>query len=122
MYELILKHVGDHIFGSTSGPTFNYDSVGLKRSWETLNFDTLAPYTGENMNINYNEFRENAIRILHEQNESKMTRDDYAELTDLVLKFFGESDLEKKGFIVPSGMSIARWMQKAIYSFETKSK
>lgn len=121
VYELILKHVGDYVFGATSGPTFNYDSMGLKRLWETLDFESFAPYSGDhtNVNVNFNDFRENAIKILHEQIESKMTRDDYAELTDLALKFFGQSDTEKKGFMVPSAMGNARWMQKAIYSLKT---
>lgn len=119
VYELILKHVGDYIFGATSGPNFNYDSMGLKREWETLNYADFTSYDGENMNQHFNEFRENSIEILREQMDSKITRDDYAELTDLALKFFDASDTQKKGFMAPSGMSNARWMQKAIYSLKT---
>lgn len=118
VYELILKHVGDHIFGATSGSIFNYDSMGLKTSWETLDLDDFAPHVDETMNLNLLKIRENSIRILYEQMNTKMTRDYYLEFTDLALKFFGESDTEKKQFIVPSGTSDARWMQKGIYSIK----
>lgn len=116
VYELILKHVGEHIFGTTSGPTFNFESMNLKRSWENIDFESFTPHFGDNVNVN--EFRENAIQILSDQMNSKMTRDDYAELTDLTLKFFGESNTEKKSFMVPSAMGNARWMQKAIYALK----
>lgn len=118
IYELVLKDVGESIFGATSGPSFNFDSLGLKRSWESLEFDNFVPYESETINQNYNEFRENAIPILRQQIESNMTRDDYSELTDLTLKFFSQSDTCVKNFMVPSGMSNARCMQKGIYSLK----
>lgn len=43
-------------------------------------------------------------------------RDDYAELTDLCLKFFGIRT--KKSFMVPGSISRARWMAKAIYGMK----
>lgn len=118
IYELILKHVGEYIFGATSGQTFNFDSMSLKRSWETLDLDDFAPHVDETMNPIFFKIRESSKRILLEQMNTKMTRDDYSEFTDLALKFFGESDTEKKQFIVPSGRSNARWMQKGIYSIK----
>lgn len=55
--------------------------------------------------------------ILLENAEIKFVRDDYAELNDLCLKFFGIKT--KKGFMVPGAMSKSRWMAKAIYAIKT---
>lgn len=48
--------------------------------------------------------------------QSKQIRDDYSELVDLCLKFFGIKT--NKSFMVPGSISKARWMAKAIYGFK----
>lgn len=59
---------------------------------------------------------EDAKKTLISHAQSKHIRDDYAELNDLCLKFFGIKT--KKSFMVPSSISKARWMAKAIYGIK----
>lgn len=58
----------------------------------------------------------NAKKTLVGHAKSKHIRDDYAELNDLCLKFFGIKT--HKGFMVPGSISKARWMAKAIYALK----
>lgn len=98
IYDLILKHVGEFLFGRSTGPTFDYGCTKLKRVWENLCLADFVPYDNE-ADFDYDfesRFRENALRDLKMQDQKHQTRDDYAELTDLALKFFGESDVQKK--------------------------
>lgn len=118
IFDLMLKHVGQLLFGSTSAPTFDYGCQELKTAWETLCLDSFSRYIDEEETLEgilYEDFRENAIEILQIQNENRQIRDDYAELTDLALKFFGRSTVANKRFMVPSAVSNARWMARAIY-------
>lgn len=62
-------------------------------------------------------FYNNTTDILLEQAKNKFVRDDYAELTDLCLKFLGFKT--KKSFMVPGAISKSRWMAKAIYCIKT---
>lgn len=57
-----------------------------------------------------------AKNTLIEHAKNKFVRDDYAELTDLCLKFFGVKT--KKSFMVPGAVSKSRWMAKAIYAIK----
>lgn len=57
-----------------------------------------------------------AKRSLIQDAENVHIRDDYAELNDLCLKFFGIKT--QKTFMVPSSISKARWMAKAIYGLK----
>lgn len=59
-------------------------------------------------------FYENGIELLQNHAKSKSIRDDYAELTDLCLKFLGVKTV--KSFMVPGAVSKSRWMAKAIYA------
>lgn len=59
----------------------------------------------------------NAKKILLNHTKNKFVRDDYAELTDLCLKFLGIRT--KKTFMVPGAISKSRWMAKAIYVIKT---
>lgn len=59
---------------------------------------------------------DDAKTVLLGHARSKQIRDDYAELVDLCLKFFGVKTT--KGFMVPSSISKARWMAKAIYGIK----
>lgn len=116
-HDLILKHVGEKLFGDSTAPTFNFESLNLKRSWENLNLEQFLPYVPENVNEArmLADFQADATNTLISQAEKRQTRDDYAELTDLALKFLGKSDITKKSFMVPGTISNARWMAKGQY-------
>lgn len=58
-----------------------------------------------------------AKRTLISHAKCEFIRDDYSEITDLCLKFFGVRT--KKGFMVPGPISKSRWMAKAIYELKT---
>lgn len=62
-------------------------------------------------------FYDNAKNILVDHAKNKFIRDDYAELTDLCLKFIGVKT--EKTFMAPGAMSKSRWMAKAIYAIKT---
>lgn len=127
IYELILKHVGTFLFGDSRAPTIGFGSTELKAAWEHLNLNRFSPY-GEEDAINGFEdenikiIREGVIPILKTQAAKLQIRDDYMELTDLALKFFGESTTVKnnqnKSFMVPGAVNNARWMAKAIYALK----
>lgn len=121
IFELIPKHLGEYLFGAANGPTFNFESANLRRKWESLNFETFEPFEPDDNEIHerYSEFKNDAIQQLLNQKNMKMARDDYAELTDLALKFFGLSDIATKQFMVPSSISNARWMARDIYVFKS---
>lgn len=121
IYDLILKHLGQFIFGQSTAPTFDYGCNELKREWESLDLDHFSRDIDEyeledEMHVT---FRENAIRDLKIQDTTFQARDDYAELTDLALKFLGESTIAKKRFMVPGAVTNARWMAKAIYALKS---
>lgn len=118
IYDLTLKHIGIFLFGPSTAPTFDFGCTKLKTAWEHLNLNHFTPYEDEeNIEIEFavSSFRENAVQILKMQAEKHQTRDDYAELTDLALKFFGESNITTKQFMVPGAVNNSRWMAKAIY-------
>lgn len=116
IYDLILKHVGQFLFGLSTGPTFDYGCCSkLKREWENLNLTCFSPNNDEFEEECFTNFRENTVPILKMQAAKRQTRDDYAELTDLALKYFGESNIATKPFMVPGAVSNSRWMAKAIY-------
>lgn len=119
IYDLILKHVGQFLFGHTTAPTFDFGCSQLKNNWENLSLSQFLPYDDEFECELYMNFRENAVHSLKIQTETFQIRDDYAELTDLALKFFNESNVEKKRFMVPGAVSNARWMAKAIYTLKS---
>lgn len=115
IYDLILKHVGEFLFGHSTAPTFDFGCLKLKKAWETLNLPHFSPYVDEFEEDFVTRIRENAIQILKMQAGKNQTRDDYCELTDLSLKFFGESNIGAKKFMVPGATNNSRWMAKAIY-------
>lgn len=117
IYDLVLKHVGQFLFGHSRAPTFDFGCTELRNAWENLDLAHFSPYDeeldfGEEISMH---FRENAVQNLQLQAETRQTRDDYAELTDLALKFFGESNVTTKRFMVPGAVNNARWMARAIY-------
>lgn len=119
IYDLVPKHVGQFLFGETSAPTFDYGCSELKAAWEHLNLNRFSPYDEEDLNETANYLRDNIIPVLKTQFEKHCMRDDYAELTDLALKLFGESNILTKQFLVPGSVSNARWMGRAIYAVKS---
>lgn len=113
--EVVLKHVFETIFGKSSGPTVTTFDM-LKESWGYIkrNDCTYDPIEYEELRSPVvNEFFEEAIPHVN----SDHLRNDYAELNDLVLKFFGIQT--SKPFNVPGATSNARWMSRAIYALKT---
>lgn len=121
IYDLVLKHVGQFLFGDTSAPTFDYGCSELKAAWKYLDLNRFSPYDEEDQIILESaiNFRADVIPVLKSQIKKHRLRDDYAELTDLALKFFGESTTSTKQFMVPGAVSNARWMAKAIYALKS---
>lgn len=96
------------IFEQLKAEWFNIKSSGYRyRPCDEVILDSFQ------LRFSFNE----AKTILSEHAKSKFVRDDYAELNDLCLKFFGIET--KKSFMVPGAISKSRWMAKAIYAIKT---
>lgn len=121
IYDLVLKHIAEFLFGHSTAPTFDFGCcTELKRMWENLNTAAFTPYNEGDDEMEpeediFRNFRQSAVQTLKNQTKEHSKRDDYAELTDLALKFFGESTIETKGFMVPGAVNNSRWMARAIY-------
>lgn len=66
---------------------------------------------------NVNEIFVEASNIISNHANNLNVRNDYEELNDLVLKFFGIAT--EKPFRVPGATNNARWMSRAIYALKT---
>lgn len=120
VYETVLKSVYESLFGKSKGPTTKSDFNLLIRNWDGIkrnNFvfekadetifhrsDTLLDLTNE------------AKRILQIHACKSHIRHDYAEITDLALKFLGIDT--GSSFKVLGATSNARWMFKIQYGLK----
>lgn len=119
IFEVMLKDVFESIFGKSMGPrntTFdvlneNWDSIKQNRfEYAPIPFkEPLSPIVAQ--------FHEEASSIIMTHINDHHFRDNYAELNDLVLKFFGIRS--RKSFRVPGATNNARWMSRAIYALKT---
>lgn len=119
IYELLLSTAMTAAIGASSSPTLDmFDS--LKNEWQSIKCHGFAyePCDIDELGSPYLlDLHENAKKALLRHAQSRQIRDDYAELTDLCLKFLGVRT--NKTFKVPGAVSRARWMGKAIYGIKT---
>lgn len=115
IFETILSYAFTSTFGVVDAPTTTLVDI-LKTQWSQIKSRGFRYLPCEPYILEHSTLRNlyiDAKRILINHSRSKFVRDDYAELTDLCLKFFGVET--KKQFMVPSSNSKARWMSKPIY-------
>lgn len=118
IHELNLSAAMRTALGEIDAPTITiFDSV--KREWPRIKDGGYQYQPCDELVLNSPHLRTlyiDAKTTLLEHAKIKHIRDDYAEMTDLCLKFFGIKT--KKGFMVPGSISKARWMAKAIYGMK----
>lgn len=118
IFEVLLFSAFTTAFGTVGAPTIT-QFEDLKQNWSYIkrtNF-SYQPYDPLDLESIYLQpLYVKAKEALLNHSKSKQIRDDYAELTDLCLKFFGVRT--KKSFMVPGAVSKSRWMAKAIYAIK----
>lgn len=118
--ECIIRAVFSTVFGrSQSAHITTFDT--LINSWDYIrnrNF-SFTPINEEKFVDDplLERMREEAVNVITDHASSKNIREDYAELNDLVLKFFGIRT--SKPFRVPGATHNARWMARIIYAIKT---
>lgn len=118
--EVMLKDVFVVVFGDSQGANITTFDV-LVENWDYIrdrNF-SYAPIDDEKFEENplLASMYEEAVNVITDHALSKQIRDDYAELNDLVLKFFGIKT--PKPFRVPGATNNARWMARILYAMKT---
>lgn len=118
--EVMLKDVFFSVFGHSRGSYITTFDM-LAENWDYIrarNF-TFAPINNEMFanNPSLKFMHEEAVDVITDHSRSKNIRDDYAELNDLVLKFFGIQT--SKPFRVPGATNNARWMARILYAMKT---
>lgn len=120
IYEVVLKSLFEQSFGTSVGPTTITTFRPLRDTWDEIKRNG---FVYEPMDVDfYNdsdalyELALEAKKTLKFHATNKNVRDDYAELTDLSLKFLGVPT--SSSFKVPGALNNARWMNKAIYSLK----
>ena len=118
MHKVILSQVFKSIFGKSSSPQITFFEI-LKKKWSTINF---AVYTIHVANSSVEvdlKILDNAIKAFHEikfDSHSYISRDDYAELLDLVLHYLNNNSFGTYRFRLPGAQHRAHWMSSAIYA------
>lgn len=116
--EVLLSAVFRSIFGEVEAPTVTiFDQ--LKADWNRIKengFQYNLCSQAVLQSFHLRPFFDDAKQVIIGHSKSKSIRDDYAELNDLCLKFMGIKTT--KSFMVPSSISKARWMAKAIYAIK----
>lgn len=119
IYEVLLSAAFKTSLGAIEAPQIIiFDQ--LKAEWPNIkeNGYQYTPCEQSVLNsIHLRSLYQQAKTALIGHARSEFVRDDYAELNDLCLKFFGIKT--KKSFMVPGAMSKSRWMAKGIYVMKT---
>lgn len=116
--ELLLMAAFKTAVGAVEAPTISIFN-DLKENWQFIKDRGFRYQACDELELESPELEilfHEAKNALINHAASKLIRDDYAELIDLCLKFFGIRT--KKSFMVPGSMSKARWMAKAIYGMK----
>lgn len=117
IHELVLKAVFREIFGTSTGPTSITIFKPLIEKWETIKQNGFKYEPVDNDLLNSSDELRQLVEeskqalLIHARN--KNVRHDYAEITDLCLKFLGIQT--QTSFKVVGAVDNARWMNKAIY-------
>jgi len=103
--------------GPLNGPDIALFKQFLK-SWPNINQEAfknglMSTFISPNLNV----LKTYIVKFIFDKSTEFQPRDDYKELLQLNLYFFGEEFLEKNGFGKPRACHRARWMAKIIYSF-----
>lgn len=116
IYEILLSSAFFSALGTIEAPRIIIFEQ-LKTEWFNIK-ERGYQYSpcDETILESFNLYNETKTTLL-EHAKNKFVRDDYAELNDLCLKFFGIKT--KKSFMVPGAISKSRWMAKAIYAMKT---
>lgn len=118
IYELLLSSALKAALGTFDAPTLTIFHA-LKEMWSDIKergFQYSPCDEIEFDSPNLQDLYINAKETLIGHAKSTNIRDDYAELTDLCLKFLGVRT--QKSFMVPGSDSRARWLSKAIYGIK----
>ncbi|KAL1454591.1 hypothetical protein WDU94_010811 [Cyamophila willieti] len=114
--EVVLRGVFEVKLGSTTGPHPDLFKK-IEKAWPNID-KTKYDMGISNKNVE-KHITSQFITEITADFKSKLTefqpRDDYKELLELVLVFFGTLDGREVGFKTPGAITHARWMAKAIY-------
>lgn len=120
IYEVVMKSVFENLFGRSTGPSAISIFKPLQENWDEIKRNG---FVYEAMNDDYTYCSEIFQRLVVEAKSdlqvhalNKNIRDDYAEITDLSLKYLGIPT--RSSFKVPGALNNARYMNKAIYSLK----
>lgn len=118
--EVMLKDVFVIVFGNSQAANITTFDV-LVENWDHIRdrHFSFAPINNQKFAINpiLKRLHEEAINMITEHARSKKIRENFAELNDLVLKFFGTQT--SKPFRVPGATNNARWMARILYAMKT---
>lgn len=117
--EVLVKDVFVSVFGGSQSANITMFDMLIE------NWDYIRDRNFSFNPINYQKFttpllkrmRQEAINVISKHASKKEIRDDYRELNDLILKFFGVKTT--KPFRVPGATNNARWMARIIYAIKT---
>lgn len=119
LYEIMLRGAFEAKFGATSAPTPSFFERFCKE-WKNMDVTKYEPgIKNDFVKKNLADVTEDIINFCEKEIEKDILRDDYRELLELTLIFFGVKPISGKlKFHPPGAMHHARWMAKAIYALK----
>lgn len=115
IYEIILRSVFNHKFGSTSGPNVPLFQR-FQSAWPKLNLNNFKPgLEGTEVSQRLNNSSECILKFCMTELTKIQCREDYREFLELTVIFLNGTPARGIFFRVPGAIHHARWMSKAIY-------
>ncbi|XP_050530606.1 uncharacterized protein LOC126899603 [Daktulosphaira vitifoliae] len=115
IYEIILKSVFEVKFNTSSGPDVPIFNK-FQKCWQNINKTNYLSGIEDTVILEkLKTKKDDILKFSFEQLQKYQPRDDYKELLELVIIFFGETPLNGIYFKIPGPIHHARWMAKAIY-------
>lgn len=113
--ELIVAKVHDSLFEKSTGPSIQLFNE-FRNDWKNLNQKKYVSGMEDEAIFNLIvAHKPRIINLVREQLSQYQQRDDYKELLNLVLIFFGEKPSDNFIMLAPGAFHRARWMAKIIY-------
>lgn len=115
IYEIVLRSVFDHKFGSKSGPNVPLFQR-FQLAWPTFNLNNFKPGLQDTeVSQHLNNSIECILQFCMTELTKMQCREDYREFLELTVIFLNGTPARGIFFRVPGAIHHARWMSKAIY-------
>lgn len=115
IYEIILRSVFDHKFGSTSGPSVPIFQR-FQLAWPKINLKNFKPGLQDTkVSQHLNNCTEVILKFCMTELNKIQCMEDYREFFELAVIFLNGTPARGIFFRVPGAIHHARWMSKAIY-------